>query len=410
MKSNALILIGLSSMVMCAYAEEDDSRSSWDGAIYAYTTATELRTDSLLNPNNQIAHLPQLSHITEARFNFKAESDTLRLTLRPIMLWQQNRNAFGEQINSETYLSQGQLRWRLTEAWHVAAGREVMHWGVGQFRSPSNPFYFDNGRSNPIRELSGLDAVKVNWTPDIRHAISLAYIGSTGHYEGSTDTWRDTWLIRATRRTMKWAGGVALAKKEGQKSFVGMDAQYTHSDDLLLYGEAGSSTRINALTSPADTNQPFNVEAESTRHLTELIGASYTLANGQTISAEYLHQRHGFTADEEAAYFDRAANATLPAGAPTLGMALANAPALLGRHYLHFVWQNNLMESERYWRLMWTRNLTDHGNQLSAYGELTLSKQVSGFALLVIPLGGERQEFSSLINSMATMGIRVVLP
>jgi hypothetical protein len=393
-----------------AYAEENEWNTSWDGALYGYETGTALRTGSVLNPDNQLARLSQRSQTAEARFNFKAENDTLRLTLRPIMLWQQNSNAFGEQILSETYLSQGQLRWRMAEAWNVAAGREVMNWGPGQFRSPANPFYFDNGRSNPIRELSGLDAVKMSWTPDTRHAISLAYIGSSGHYEGATDTWRNTWLFRATKRGIKWAGGVAVAKKEGQQSFAGADAQYTLNDNVLLYGEAGSSTRLNALQSPADATQPFTVEAESSRHLNELVGATYTLDNGQSLTAEYLHQRHGFTESEEAAYFERAANATLPAGAGTLGTALTYAPPLLGRNYLHLVWQNNMMEGDGYWRLMWTRNMTDHGNQLSSYGEMTLSKRVSGFALAVVSLGNERQEFSSLIGSIATAGIKIVLP
>lgn len=276
-----------------AHAEENEWNTSWDGALYGYETGTALRTGSVLNPDNQIARLSQHSQTAEARFNFKAENDDLRLTLRPIMLWQQNSNAFGEQIQSETYLSQGQLRWRMAEAWNVAAGREVMNWGPGQFRSPSNPFYFDNGRSNPIRELSGLDAVKTSWTPDTRHAISLGYIASSGHYEGSTDTWRDTWIFRATKRGMKWAGGMAVAKKEGQQAFVGADAQFTLNDAVLLYGEAGSSTRRNALQSPADAAQPFIVEAESARHMNELIGVTYTLDNGQSLTAEYLHQQHG---------------------------------------------------------------------------------------------------------------------
>lgn len=411
MRMKFIFLLGLSSMVsVAAYADEEDLNSSWDGAIYAYPTATDVRMDSLLNPNNRIARLTQNSQTAEARFNFKAENDDLRLTLRPIMLWQQNSNAFGEQIQSETYLSQGQLRWRMAEAWNVAAGREVMNWGPGQFRSPSNPFYFDNGRSNPIRELSGLDAVKMSWTADTRHAISLAYIGSSGRYEGATDTWRDTWLFRSTKRGMQWAGGVAIAKKAGQQAFVGTDIQFTLNDALILYGEAGSSTRLNALQSPSDTTQPFSVETESSRQLNKLIGAAYTLDNGHSLSAEYLHQGHGFTASEEVAYFERATNAALPAGAATLGMALANAPPLLGRDYLHLLWQNNVLESNAYWRLMLTHSMTDRGSQLSGYSEFTLSKRVSGFVLAVLPLGNKQQEFSSLFSSMATAGIKVTLP
>jgi len=411
MKFIFLSLLGLTSMTLLpAYADEDAWSTSWDGTIYAYPTATELRTDSLINPNNRIARLSQNSQTAEARFNFKAENDGLRLTLRPIMLWQQNSNTFGDKIQTETYLSQGQLRWRMAEAWNVAAGREVMNWGPAQFRSPSNPFYFDNGRSNPIRELSGLDAVKLSWTPDTRNSFSLAYIGSSGHYEGTTDTWRDTWLVRATKRDAKWAGGMSAAKKDGQQAFVGTDVQYTLNDAFLIYGEAGSSTRLNALQSPADSSQPFSVINESSRYTNELIGSTYTLDNGQSVSVEYLHQGHGFTSAEEAAYFDRAANATLPSGAATLGMALANAPPLLGQDYMYLVWQNNVLEGDAYWRLMLTHSNTDGGNQVSGYGEMTLNKRVTGFLLGVLALGNERQEFSSLSASIATAGIKISLP
>lgn len=411
MKRLFIYLLGLLSVVIFpAYADENTLNVTGDGALYGYATSTALQKDSLLNPDNQIAHLSQHNQTAEARLNFKAENDNLRLTLRPILIWQQNSNEFGEQVQSEGYLSQGQLRWRMAEAWNVAAGREVMNWGPAQFRSPSNPFYFDNGRSNPIRELSGLDAVKVSWTPDTRHSLNLSYISSSGHYEGPTDTWRDTWILRGTKREARWAGGVAVAKKEGQQAFVGVDAQFNKSDELLLYGEVGSSTRLNALQSPADATQPFSIEVESARHLNELVGATYTLDNGQSLSAEYLHQGHGFTASEERAYFERATNAILPAGAGTLGMALANAPPLLGRNYLHLVWQNNFLEGDYYWRLMWTRSMTDHGNQLSGYGEMSLSKRVSGFVLGVLPLGNEGQEFSSMIGRLATAGIKVNLP
>lgn len=410
MKRLFLYMLGSTLFVVTVYADEEAVSFTGDSALYGYATSTMLRSDSLLNPENQIARMSQHTQTAEARFNFKAENDTLRLTLRPILIRQQNSNEFGEQIQREGYLSQGQLRWHMAEEWNVAAGREVMNWGPGQFRSPSNPFYFDNGRSNPIREISGLDSVKISWTPDTRYSLSLGYIASSGHYEGSIDTWRDTWIFRGTSRGLKWAGGVALAKKEGQQTFFGVDAQYNKSDELLLYAEAGSSTRLNALQSSADVTQPFSIQAESVRHLNELVGATYTLDNGQSLSAEYLHQGHGLTASEERAYFERASNATLPVGASTLGMAIANAPPLLGRNYVHLVWQNNFLEGDCYWRLMWTRSLTDHGNQLTGYGEMTLSKLVSGFVLGALPLGNERQEFSSMIGGLATVGIKVNLP
>ena len=403
-----LILFGISAVR--ASAEAADWHSRWYATAYAYPGITELCKDSLLNPDNQIARLPEQSQRAELRFDFKAEHDKLHLSLRPILRWQKNSNAFSDETRHEAYLSQGRLRWSLAEAWNLSAGREVMTWGAGQFRSPSNPFYFDNGRSDPLRELSGLDAMKLSWTPDTRHSLSVGYIVSSGHDDGAIDNWQDTWILRATQRESNWAGGIALAKKAGQQVFVGIDGQYTLNDAVLLYVEVGSSTHLAALQSPVDAAQPFYIDTESARHTNALIGASYTFENGQSLGLEYLHQGHGFTAAEEAAYFNRAASATLPSGANTLSMALAYAPPLLGRDYLYLLWQNNILESDGYWRLMWARSLTDHGSQFSGYAEWTLGRRLSAFVLGIKPLGDARQEFSSLISSMAMAGIKVALP
>ncbi len=392
------------------HAEDHTSSFSWDGMAYAYLGDTAPRSDSVLNPGNQIARLVEHSQTAEARFNLKAEHDQLRIALRPIVLWQQDRNAFGRETRHEAYLSQGEVQWRMTEAWNLAAGRELLTWGPGQFRSPANPFYFDNGRSDPLRELSGLDVVKMSWTPDTRRSLSVARIASTGHFTGNLDTWRDTWLLKADKRGDAWAGGLALAKKGGQGMFVGAHLQYTLNDAVLLYGEFGSSTRLNALQSPPDSAQPFSVAPESSRRANELLGVTYTFTNGQSLAGEYLHHGHGFTTGEREAYFTRTASAVFPAGAATLGMALGTAPPLLGRDYLHLVWQNSPLENEGYWRLMWTHNLSDGGDELSGYGEYTLSGRMSAFALAVLPRGDVRQEFSALFSRMLTLGIRIALP
>jgi hypothetical protein len=400
------VILLLNGIVMSTVADAVE----WDGTVYAYPTVTAVRKDSLLNPDNQIARLPEQSQTVEARFDVKLHYQALRVTLRPILLWQQDRNDLGEAHDNEAYLSQGEVRWTLNDAWNLAAGREVMNWGPGQFRSASNPFYFDNGRTDPIRELGGIDVVKLSWTPNTRQSLSLGYITGSGHNETSTIDWQHTWILRATQRAEKGAAGLALAKKQGQAVFVGADMQYTLTDALLLYTEASSSTQPNILQSPVDPTQPFRVETESARHTTVLIGSSYTLTNGQSVSLEYLHHGHGYSVSELDAYFSRAANATLPADAGVLGMALSYAPPLLGRDYLHLVWQSNMFESDGYWRLMLTQSLTDQGKQVAGYAEMPFNQRVSGFGFAMHAWGSTRQEFPSLITSKVSIGVKVALP
>ena len=380
---------------------ESDWHTSWNGTLYGYANSTRLRSDSILNPDNQIARLAQRSNDIEARFNFKAESAALRLTARPIVALRDARNTFGREQQREAYLSQWQLRMRASDNWNLAAGREVLNWGAAQFRSPSSPFYFDNGRNNPMRELSGVDVLKVSWTTDRQGSIHLARVLDSGHTSPQPDPWRNSWLVKYDQHGEEWATGLAALKAPDRSVFFGAHGQFTVSDALLAYAELSSATQSNALNSPADAALPFSVSAESARKTTGLIGAAYTFENGHTINAEYLHDSHGYTADEESAYFLRAASQP--------GMALGLSPRMLGRDYVHLVWQSNLMESNHYGRLMLTHSLTDGGNELAGYIETSLNKRLSAFVLGVVNDGNAQQEFAALTARSVTLGFKVAL-
>ena len=371
--------------------------------MYGYANSMGLSEDSVLNSGNRLARLPQRSDVAELRFNFKAENETVRFTARPVASVRELRSVFGTQQLGEAYLSQWQVRIGIAEAWNIAAGREVLNWGAAQFRSPSSPFYFDNGRSDPLRELSGVDALKLSWTPDMRRTLTLARIIGSGHI--AQDRWRNSWLAKFDQRGDGLAYGVVAAKTPHLADFYGAHGQATLSDALLLYGEAGSSARAAALQSPADVAQPFVVPVQSPRRTTILIGSAYTFEDGKSLSAEYLHEGHGYTSAQQNAYFARAAASPLWAG-----QALGYAPPLLGRDYLHLVWQSNLMESGGYWRVMATHSFADNGNELSGYGEIALNGHVTAFALAVLPAGNARQEFSSLLRNSLTAGLKVALP
>ena len=392
----------LSLLVGTATAEESGWSTGWDATLYGYASHTDLRHDSVLNPDNQIARMAQRSAVGELRMNLKAENDVVRLTARPIALTGATHNSFGSERYNDAYLSQWQLRVRAAEAWNVAVGRDVLNWGPAQFRSPSSPFYFDNGRRDPMRELVGMDSMKLSWTPDMKTSASLVHVIRSGHDTTEPDVWRDSWLLKFDQRGNEGAYGLVLAKAPDRGMFYGAHAQTTVSDALLFYGEVGSSVLANTLNSPADATQPFSVQATSPRRTTALVGTSYTFENGQSLAAEYLHDGHGYSRSQEDAYFQRAQ--VMP------GMALSLAPRLLGRDYLHVVLQSNLMDENGHFRLMYTRNLADGGSDMSAYGEAVLSNRFTAFAMASIPLGNARQEFSTLFENSVTLGLKIALP
>lgn len=402
MKFAVHTLLALSVCATAALADEADWRTAWDGMLYGYISSSALRADSVLNPGNRVANLTQRSSVAELRLNFKAENETVRLTARPIIRTRETHNAFGTGHGNDAYFSQWQVRVRATEGWNIAAGREVLNWGPAQFRSPSSPYYFDNGRSDPMRELVGMDAAKISWTPDMQSSVSLVRIVRAGHGALQPDVWRDSWLARFDRRGSNWALGLVTAKAPDLPVFYGVHGQTTPSDELMLYGEFGSSARPLALQSPADSVQAFAVQTPSNRHSTALFGASYTFEDGKSFAAEYLHDGHGYTASEEQSYFQRAVTAP--------GAALGLAPRLLGRDYLHLVWQSNMLDEKGYGRLMYTRSLTDRGNELAAYGETVLTSKIVAYLLAVLPQGNARQEFSTLFQRSVTLGLKIALP
>ncbi len=387
-----------------AQAEEATCSTAWDGTFYGYVNSMNLRADSVLNPGNQIANLAKRTDTGEVRLNIKAENENVRLTARPILAARYQHTTANTTLKYEGYLSQWQSRVPVAEGLNVAVGREVLNWGAAQFRSPSSPFYFDNGRSDPMRELVGMDSVKLTWTPDRSGSITLARIVGSGRVASSSDAWRNTWLLKADQRGDSFAYGLVVAKAASAIPFYGAQGQFSVDDETMVYAELGSSGQLTALQSPADLAQPFSVLPASPRRNTVLLGATYTLPDGQSLTGEYLRDNHGLTTEQEAAYFARAASS------PTLaGQALALEPRLLGRDYLHLVWQSNLMESQRFWRMMYTRSLTDGGQELGVFGETTLTERTSAFVIALVTNGTPRQETSALLSRSLTLGVKVAL-
>lgn len=399
----ALGLLAVFPLFACS--AHADWQTSWDASVYLEAAHAQVRAASPLNPDNRLARLAETGLGAEARIQARLESETLRFSLRPILPYRWSDDGQDSGVEHAGHLSQWQARLVLGREFAASLGREVMNWGPAQFRSPSSPYYFDNGRSKPTRELSGVDNLKLAWTPDAQRQLSLAHVQDSGHLSESTDPWRNSWLIKGEQRGDDWAVGLALAQAPARQAFLGGYGQWTLDEAWLLYAEAASASQADALVSAADPGRPFQVLAESPRRAVALLGATRTLENGQGISLEYLYNGHGYDAAETRAYYARAAAS--PAAA---GLALAFAPALLGRHYLHLVWQSNPLDDGDYWRLMWSRSLNDGGDEWAAYLDHPLDGRVSLYGLALLTHGGPRREFSSLLAGSLTLGVKLALP
>jgi hypothetical protein len=394
---------------------------------WAYATSQQRQEASLTNPANAVARLPGAQETIEARAQVQGKSDALDYSLRLRSVAQRNGDEAGAATVTDTYFSQAYARVHLPAGWSASAGRMLLTWGPGNLRSPSNPFYYDAGRTQPLRELSGLDAASALYS-SASYTVQAIHVFASGHTSGSQaenfsgsqvgsiryngndvlkfDTHADTWLASAI-----------VSRQPGNTTFAGAYAQWTVNDAWLVYGEAGSGRRPFALApGTGASGLPLTLSAPSPRANTDLAGASYTLENGQTVNLEYLYDGHGYGRTAEAQYFLAAKSAGALPGAPAagpgaaiLGQALATAPVLLARDYLAAIWQSNPQESTLYWRGQWTGNLSDHSMQWLGYVEKNVTRHASLFASATLNTGGAASEFPALLRRSLTVGVKLFI-
>jgi hypothetical protein len=416
-----IVLGGLLSLTVCAppaFANDEDAgdiRMALE--TWTYANWQTLASESLLNPGNRVARLPETQEAVEARFDMRLSTEAADVVLRSRMMGQWNQDDMGAQSFGEAYLSQGFARMKLSHESTLTAGRELLTWGPANFRSPSNPFYFDAGRTQPLLEISGIDLASLHYT-DGNFGMTGGYVVDAGHLTGAPD-YSDTAFLKFDYRGNDYLLSAVSSRQKNHTPFFGGFIQLTANEAILLYGEFGSGERPAQLQiSTASLEAPFDLQQPSSREQTSLTGGSYTFINGQTLSLEYLHDGHGYSQEQEQQYFERVRTAGLQLNASptsssafahslgTLGQAISQAPTLLGRDYVSLIWQSNPQEGTFYWRLMATGNVHDHSSQSSLYVEKNISPRISLFALATVNTGHTDSEYGALQCSMVTIGAK----
>lgn len=384
---------------------------------WAYANRYGLTGDSVLNPGNQLAMLPRNQAQLDVRLNLRAERGPLEAILSQRWLEQdstvvQAGSAPSGQTIGSGQLEQGLLRYK-TGPDALTVGRELFTWGPANFRSPSNPFYFDAGRTNPLAATPGVDLVRYTMGLGDWRATG-AYVASTSQITPAEDLGRSL-LLKIDHQGQEHLASLVWSQQQGQSApFVGGFAQWTPDDAWLVYGEFGSSHLAQALHPlPVGSGSLYSLQQPAPRSLDVLLGASYTLESGQVLTAETLHNDNGYGRAEEAAYFGQAVQAAMLAqqGAPALGFgalgqALGQAPRLLGRNYLWLGWQSNPQDSKLYWRTEWVGNLTDGSSQAMVYAERSFWPRLSGFAMLARQVGGAQTEYGALWRNTLILGLK----
>lgn len=396
---------------------EPSWRLSGSGEAWVYGTRHGVLSTSLLNPGNRVAALPRDQGLLDVRLNGRAEDGPLalvgsvRLTSQRSLTEQAARPDRRDSDDTQQ-VGQAFVRYRQGEGvWTV--GRELLSWGPANFRSPSNPFYFDAGRTNPLAATPGVDVLRYTGQVALGWRVGGGYVLSTSQITPATDLGHSSWL-KIDMQGEAHLASLVLSQQRGGSTFVGGFAQWTPDDAWLLYGELGSNRQPGLLQVAGPGNGPlYRWQQPAPRSTDALLGASYTLESGHVLIGEWLHSGGGYSEAGQGAYWAQVGRANALAvqnpalGYASLGQALGQAPRLLGRDYLWLGLQSNPQESGLYWRAEYSTQLADHSGQLLLYGEKNFWRQLSGFAVLSRTVGGVQTEFGSLVHSRLTVGVKL---
>lgn len=382
-----------------------------------YVKQSSLAGASKLNPGNRLLNIPEESAIVDMRPELRTSQDRHEAVLKPRFITRNDeidyRNPVADSDSRSSRFHWNEAFFRSTFGSEtITAGRELLSWGPAIFRSPSNPFYFDAGRTDPLRETPGIDLVRLTHSLT-RLRITGARIFNTATLNAAANQ-SSTWLIKIDALGEGQLGSLIASQRKDEAPFVGAFMQATPDDAWLVYGEWGSSRKRYALM-PSSTAGAFPLQQPSPRRSVELVGASRTLATGQVVTGEYLYYGHGYSRQDENLFFQQLGQlASLQGNNPGLARAgLASAvsygPSLLGRSYLYLSWQSNPQDTAFYWRAESVRNIQDRSYRLQIYVERNFTSRLSGFASLSWSGGAADTEFTGLVHSTLALGIKAYI-
>jgi len=420
------VLAGLAILISLGVARAGEPIDVYGGTIKhkllleSYAQATKV-ADSNDNPGNQVARLAERSLTVELRPDLHFASDILDLRIRPRGRGQENQvvsgGVTGRDWTTEAYVNEWSVRFTPTDSLAISAGREVLLWGPAQSFSPSNPFYTNNGRSNPYLELGGKDLFKGVYFP--ASGWTFSYIDNFGKGRDEPpplESFHHTRVLKLDHTGEQAYWSVNYAFIEGTPARIGLLAQRTISDALLTYAEGGYSRYRTQYRPESDGSGGSRLAPPSGGGLSGLgvLGLAYTLQAGPTVSFEYVYNNQGWTDSEASDYqlLTQAAAQQLAAGGPLTGSAMQQlargvqpGSPLLRRHYLfvQYLHQNLMKNLNLVVRL--TRNIDDNGMRGGPILEWRVGNRFKLFALGVFATGGAHTEFGRYVVRQGFVGL-----
>jgi hypothetical protein len=400
MRAAALVLTAILAP-LAARAGELLSGFSSRGEIQVYREAIETWARS---PFNRVASVDDNSWIAEWRPDRDWRGDHFEVALRPRTLAEVDAG----DGHGYRWINEGWLRLRPLEGLSLQVGREALLWGPAMFWNPSDPFFTQNNRANPELELGGKDFVRGRW--QWSHAWALSVVSQVGRgHNPDGPARRDAIKLDWTGESASAALLAAATEPGGAVGWYGW-AQWTASDSLLLYSEAGWGPGISTTVPVAEegpTGWRLVQPSAGNRTPKLLAGGAYTFANGWSLNAELWHNGDGF-ADGEAQLVARAVDSL---GRQPSHLADAQLGALFGatprpfrRNYAGLQLMNS-GDVKTSWMIRYTRNLDDGSGEAVAQLKRDLGDRVQVWVNVTARHGGRTSEYGRWVRNSVMLGV-----
>lgn len=397
---------------------------SADLRILTYGIAQEPAKSSQ-NPDNNFLQLPHYTADLEIRPDFRLDLNFLELAVKPrakleFRTWEEGRRSGETQWKDDWYVNEWLVRLKARENLFASYGRENLQWGPSFLFSPSNPFFSDNGRSNPYMEVPGMDFGRLVFIP--HSSWTMSFIVNTNEGRNTlmgSDPFKETYALKVDYTGRENYASIILSQKN-YKNTLGIFGGWTVSDAVLLYGEGSFAQGSNALYPRTDSSylgasmQKIHQDDPDIKPII-LVGSSYTLEASGTFSLEYAYNAPGYSSDEAEIYYALRRNGATAfnmggiLGQMTLGQTINPGLRFLRKNYAMLQYTQSNIKNKIDLTLRWTQNLDDGSGQFLTLVSYSLGNHLELFSSGMVNAGGENTEFGSILNYQLMFGLKYTL-
>jgi hypothetical protein len=380
--------------------------------------------ESTQNPENDFLRLPTYIGNIEARPDFRLVLEHFDFNLKPRAVfewrkWDQGTQEGETASDDEWYINEWLARMRVTDFLFVSYGRENIQWGPSFLSSPSNPFFFDNGKLNPKSELRGLDFARLVWIPGEAWTVSIIANMDKGAQDIDSESFEKGYALKLDYVGDQEYVSLVFSHKNKDRRRIGGFAGWTATDALIVYGEGMLQQGSSALY-PVSSSGDYGTALEASEKESSsvqgigLLGGSYTLETGPVILLEYIYNSLGYDQDQADDYYELRQNASDDyfGAQPLQGLSMLTLsqtadPGLrfLRKNYAMVQYRHSGIKDVLDLSFSYIHNIDDGSGRFISTIDYSIGDHLSFFSNAVYNTGNQDTEFGSMLKYQIMAGL-----